>query len=51
MGESIPVVTPESWNPKKVYYVKRYLIQSNGAWDYELSGYEECKREKAFFGE
>lgn len=44
MGKVLPIVTPESWNPTKVYY-------SNGAWDYELSGYEECKRDKAFFSE
>ena len=39
----------QSWNPKKVYYVNYLIIQSNGAWDYELSGYEECKKEKRFF--
>jgi len=27
------------------------IIQSNGAWDYELSGYEECKKEKPYFRE
>jgi hypothetical protein len=24
-------------------------MQSNGSWDYELEGYEECKKVKPFF--